>query len=31
MKSEMEDGPKARENLERAMKTVFRVPKAEVL
>jgi hypothetical protein len=30
MKSEMEEGPKARENFERAMKAMFQVPKAEV-
>ena len=31
MKSEMEEGPKARDNFERAMKAVFRVPKSEVI
>jgi len=31
MKAEMEEGPKAREKFERAMKAVFRVPKAAVV
>lgn len=31
MKPEMEEGPRARENFERAMKAVFRVPKSEVV
>jgi len=31
MKPEMEEGQKARDNFERAMKAVFRVPKAEVV
>ena len=31
VKSEMEEGPKARDNFERAMKAVFRVPKSEVV
>ena len=31
MKPEMEEGPKAKDNFERAMKAVFRVPKSEVV
>lgn len=31
MKPEMEEGPKARENFERNMKALFRVPKDEVV
>lgn len=31
MKPEMEEGPKARDNFERNMKALFRVPKDEVV